>query len=231
MGNMCSGPPAAEDYPKPKADAVDTRPGAPDPVVPTLLYLPVRARGESLRMLLAYGEIEYKDTIIPFAQWPVSMLSCTVKCHSPRPPRATYQLSSLSRSACAVQSKKSSMPKNDAGERQVPVFQYEAGPLERAPESALAPVFTCCHTDQQVVSLPESEQIALKIATMAGPPLLPDDEEAQVAAGRLFAYNNTQEASWCGPEIPFLGYINPIVSRRCPVSAACLSLAYGCLPS
>jgi hypothetical protein len=31
-----------------------------------LLYLPVRARVENIRMMLAYGGIKYEDVVIPF---------------------------------------------------------------------------------------------------------------------------------------------------------------------
>mmetsp|Transcript_6671 Transcript_6671/g.14454 ORF Transcript_6671/g.14454 Transcript_6671/m.14454 type:complete len:189 (+) Transcript_6671:142-708(+) len=35
-----------------------------------LFYLPVRARGEPIRMLLAYGKIQYEDVVIGWEQWP-----------------------------------------------------------------------------------------------------------------------------------------------------------------
>jgi hypothetical protein len=35
-----------------------------------LFYIPVRARAEPVRMLLAYGKIPYEDVVFPFAQWP-----------------------------------------------------------------------------------------------------------------------------------------------------------------
>lgn len=39
-------------------------------MLPTLYYLPVRARAEPIRMILAYGEIPFNDVIVSFEQWP-----------------------------------------------------------------------------------------------------------------------------------------------------------------
>ena len=37
--------------------------------LPTLYYLPVRARGEALRMLLRYSSQAFRDEVVPFADW------------------------------------------------------------------------------------------------------------------------------------------------------------------
>lgn len=37
----------------------------------TLYYLPLRARGEAIRMILAYGNIPYNDEIVDFERWAV----------------------------------------------------------------------------------------------------------------------------------------------------------------
>lgn len=81
-----------------------------------LLYLPLRARGEALRMLLCHTKIPYVNKVIPFAEWPAM---------------------------------KPSVPNN-----QLP--QLELG--------------------NDGLLLPQSMDIALHIARIAGPPVLPNDE-------------------------------------------------------
>ena len=39
-------------------------------MLPTLYYLPVRARAEPIRMILAYGKIPFNDVTVSFEQWP-----------------------------------------------------------------------------------------------------------------------------------------------------------------
>jgi len=45
----------------------------------TLYYLPLRARGEAIRLILAYGEIPYKDVIAYYPNWTTTMKGDTTR--------------------------------------------------------------------------------------------------------------------------------------------------------
>ena len=86
-----------------------------------LVYFPLRARAEPLRMLLRHANIAFTDELIPFAAWP------ELKPHVPG--------------------------------AQLPQLKFEDSTL-----------------------LPQTKDIALHAATLAGPPLLPADADAASAA-------------------------------------------------
>jgi glutathione S-transferase len=127
-----------------------------------LMYLPLRARGEALRMLLRHADIPFVDHIVPFSEWPAL---------------------------------KPNVPNN-----QLP--QLQLGSSGRL--------------------LPQSKDIALHIASLAGPPLLPSD--AATAEDALDCWQILHSTSvphlavgsdpW-GEKVPWdarLGAVNPLLN-------------------
>lgn len=50
-----------------------------------LFYIPVRARAEPIRMILAYGKVPYEDIVIPFHEWPSAKIRLDI-CHFQKVP-------------------------------------------------------------------------------------------------------------------------------------------------
>lgn len=46
-------------------------------MIPTLYYLPLRARAEPIRMVLAYGNIAYDNVLVDFPNWPDMKMDAT----------------------------------------------------------------------------------------------------------------------------------------------------------
>jgi len=123
-----------------------------------LLYLPLRARGEALRMLLRHASVPFVNEVVPFSEWP--------------------QLKPL-------------VPNN-----QLPQLQLCEDTL-----------------------LPYTKDIALHIAKLAGPPLLPIDEAGKAAALNCWRELHTTslpflEDPWgdATPADARIGAVNPLLN-------------------
>eukprot|EP00873_Tetraselmis_striata_P039530 jgi/Tetstr1/459794/TSEL_005145.t1 len=84
---------------------------------------------------------------------------------------------------------KSTIPTNKAGKQQLPVLRKEDGSL-----------------------LPESHDIAVYLATKAGPPLMPAGAAGAERAAALWSYYDADDKPYCGESFKGLFMLNPLLN-------------------